>query len=176
MAKNLVKQLAKHNLRGQQARWTAEEAMAWAWERHKAVGQWPAFRFRVEGGPAGNSRLLTKKAAERAHAANHFKGAIVELIPTATEAGVPRATNHNFNAAGLGVCPKCQAAPDVGCRTPTGVACAPHDVRTKPRKVTPIDVPCPFAHCGAAAGAPCQNKKGVALTKLHSARVAAVKA
>lgn len=43
-------------------------------------GRWPARRFRVEGSPFGNSRLL--RAADAELAARRYGGQVVEVAPT----------------------------------------------------------------------------------------------
>ena len=61
-----------------EAQFTEEEALEWAESYYREYQFWPRRRFRVEGGPAGNSRLLTKSAALTAK--YRYGGTIVQLI------------------------------------------------------------------------------------------------
>ncbi len=75
------KRALRANQHMRESMWTADEALAWA--REHEHGRWPRRRFRVEGGAMGNSRLLGKKAAQRA--AREYGGHVHELIPTERE-------------------------------------------------------------------------------------------
>ena len=62
-----------------ETQWTPDQALVWAKKCWIDQARWPSRRFRVEGGRAGNSRLLGKSAAENACAL--YGGIVVELIP-----------------------------------------------------------------------------------------------
>ena len=68
---------------------TPHEMLSIALERFRETGKWySSRRFRVEGSPAGNSRLLTLKAANKVKA--RFGGEVVEVIPTRQDLAVQR--------------------------------------------------------------------------------------
>ncbi len=59
--------------------WTDTEAIAWAEKYYRKYRQWPTRRWRLEGTPGGNSRLLTYRVALKQKA--KYGGSLCELIP-----------------------------------------------------------------------------------------------
>jgi hypothetical protein len=92
-----------------------------------------ARKFRVEGTPVGNSRLLCLPTAERLQAKHG--GEIVNYRPRPELPPLEQAAKE----ASLPPCPLCGAAPGTACRTVgwRGGRRRPHAVRLAPSGATP---------------------------------------
>lgn len=120
-----------------EATWTKEDATAWAQDRYTRTGSWPRRRWRVEGSPAGSSRLVPLKLAEKTQA--RYGGHIVELIGPPPPAP-PRVSKNTDRALGLPPCPICFAKDGEACtkvkrgavpgaKDAKGKTCPPHKAR-----------------------------------------------
>lgn len=91
---------------------TREQANAYLKQRYDDAGRVPGRRWRVEGGAAGNSRFLTKKAAETTLA--KYGGELVELFTPPPR--VTKEQQRREDAKTAPPCRTCEALQGEPCR------------------------------------------------------------